>query len=1003
MKKTYAIIVLTIGMIFSQYLTHAQRICTSSEAHQHLINENVEYKQKRAAIHEHSKSFIAEEGQRVAVTIPVVVHVVWRTGFTSENISDAQILSQIDVLNKDFRRLNTDAASTPAEFSPMAADCEINFCLAQRTPQGTSSTGINRVQSSRTATWGSNDDVKNPSAGGVAAWDPSKYLNIWVCNIGGGVLGYALFPGAPSYLDGVVIESKAFGTVGTAIAPFHLGRTATHEIGHWLDLYHIWGDAKCGEDYVADTPLHTSSNTGCPAYPKTNSCSNKAEMTSNFMDYSNDACMNVFTAGQKSRMQALFASGGERASLLSSNGCVPVTQTAVCTAPTGLNATNITTNSAKLSWTAPAGATAYTFSHRKSGVTTWTQTIVNTNSYIIPNLLPASAYEVKVSTVCGTTLSTSFASTLFTTSAPTTCASPTAISVGTTTNNSAQISWTAASGVSFYSYKYKASTATTWTTGTTSATSVTLSNLSASTSYNFEIASICTGAVSTAIAKSFTTLAEPCTPPTAVTIGTPTTNSVQISWTAAFGIGTYTYKYKPTTTTTWTSIATVSGTSVTISNLSPSTTYDFEVASNCPTITSTAIAKIFTTSAATSISCGAPISLSANGITLNSANITWSSVAGATSYTVHYKTATATTFSQNSSGTNAMTLSGLLANTAYNVKIVSNCNGAASVASTLLNFKTSVNVCATSPTGVSISAITGSKARISWSAITGALSYKLQYKKTGTTTWTVVSSIFSPFYDITGLTPSTSYDVQVAVVCSSSITSSFSSIKIFKTTATAACSDVYESNETFSAAKVINVGTSITANIGKASDKDWFKISNSATAKNIQLTLSNVSSNFNIKLYNSSNQLLATGVSLGTNAKILRWNTLVTGSFYIQISTINGAYNALDCYFLKIETSNINYGVAARKDESFVPAMEMNVYPNPAQDATNLQIFSNEEKESDLFVTDITGKIIQKRTIILQKEENLIDLNLENISNGVYFIVLSDSENRIVKRLMVQR
>jgi uncharacterized protein (UPF0297 family) len=1091
MKKTYAIIVLIVGMIISQHPTFAQRNCTSSEAHQHLMDSNVAYRQKRSSIEDHNKHYIHDEGLRTAVTIPVVVHVVWRTGFASENISDAQVLSQIDVLNKDFRRLNADAANTPSEFLPMAADCEINFCLAKRTPQGTATTGINRIQSSRTTTWGSNDDVKNPIAGGVSPWDPNKYLNIWVCNIGGGVLGYALFPGAPSFLDGVVIESKAFGTTGTAAFPFNSGRTVTHEVGHWLDLYHIWGDSTCGEDYVADTPLHSSSNTGCPTYPQMNNCSNKAEMTSNFMDYSNDACMNIFTVGQKNRMQALFSAGGDRANLLTSNGCVPVAQTATCSAPSGLNTANIGTNSATLTWAAAAGATAYTFSYRKSGVSTWNEIATSGTSYTLQNLINTTSYEVKVSTVCGTALSTTFASTIFTTLAPPSCVAPSAVVFSNTTNNVTTVSWAAASGVSSYTYKYKPTTASTWATGTTSTTNITLTSLVASTTYNFEISSVCTGATGTIVAQSFTTLAAPCTPPTAVIVGTPTTNGVQISWTAAFGITTYTYKYKPMATTTWTTISTVTGTSVTLSGLSPAIAYDFEVASNCPTITSTAIAKTFTTAAlactapsaivfsntnsnstivswigangvssynykykptttttwtigttttnnatlsnlsastaynfevvsncsgaiSTAIAqnfttstvtntCGAPVSLSASGITLNSTNITWSALSGAGSYTVYYKTAAATVFSQNSSATNSIVLTGLLANTSYNVKIESNCNGIISPASTLLSFKTSVNVCSTSPTGVTISAITGSKARISWASKTGVLSYKLQYKKTGTSTWTVVSSIFSPFYDITALTPATGYDVQVAAACASNITSAFTAIKVFKTTASAACSDVYESNENFLTAKVLNVGANITANIGKASDQDWFKISNSTTAKNIQLTLSNVTSSFNIKLYNSNNQLLTTGVSLGTNAKILRWNTLLTGNFYIQISTVNGASNPSDCYFLKVETSNINYGVAARKDASFVQPMAMNVFPNPAQDMTKVQIFSNEEKESNLSITDIAGKIIQQRKIVLQKEENLIDVELKNMNSGVYFIILSDAENQIVKRLIVQQ
>ncbi len=236
-------------------------------------------------------------------------------------MSDAQILSQIQVLNEDFRRTNSDANSIWSQ----AADSEIEFCMASSDPNGNPTNGITRTSTS-TSAFGTNDQMKFNSSGGKDAWPASSYLNIWVCDISGGILGYAQFPGGSASTDGVVIDYQYFGTIGTASAPFDLGRTATHEVGHWLNLRHIWGDGACGvDDFVSDTPTSDAPNYGCAIGHV--SCSS-TDMVQNYMDYSDDACMNLMTVGQKNRMRALFESGGYRASLLASQACgTPVTPT----------------------------------------------------------------------------------------------------------------------------------------------------------------------------------------------------------------------------------------------------------------------------------------------------------------------------------------------------------------------------------------------------------------------------------------------------------------------------------------------------------------------------------------------------------------------------------------------------------------------------------------------------------------------------------------------------
>ena len=250
-------------------------------------------------------------GFRTVITIPVVVHVVYQE--EQENISDEQIFSQIAVLNQDFRRLNANAGSVPPPFAPLAADVEFEFCLAGRDPAGQPGTGITR----RLTTWSNIGDLTAPDGrprihytelGGTNAWDTEHYLNIWVGRIGGGALGSGTFPGtAPLEEDGVIVDPRYFGTTGLAASssPHHLGRTATHEIGHYFNLNHIWGNDTntCDDDdEVADTPVQRSAYLGCPTFPQL-SCGNSA-MFMNFMDYTDDACMSLFTLGQKTRMWA---------------------------------------------------------------------------------------------------------------------------------------------------------------------------------------------------------------------------------------------------------------------------------------------------------------------------------------------------------------------------------------------------------------------------------------------------------------------------------------------------------------------------------------------------------------------------------------------------------------------------------------------------------------------------------------------------------------------------
>ncbi|WP_346317760.1 M43 family zinc metalloprotease [Chitinophaga sp. YIM B06452] len=262
------------------------------------------------------------------VTIPVVVHIVLPD---PSIVTDQQILNQIATLNQDYIAQNADIANVPAVWQGLIGNSEIQFCLAARTPGGDPTSGITRTVTQRSS-FSINSaapEVKYAATGGANGWDNTRYLNVWVCVLDDNYLGVATPPGNvyPPEEDGVVVNYRAFGDVGSARAPFNLGRTLTHEVGHFFGLRHIWGDdnGSCTtDDGVADTPPQGDATYGCPSGVATDMCSPAAPgyMYMNYMDYVNDACMILFTTGQTDRMRN--ALDAQRASLLTSNGCTPV-------------------------------------------------------------------------------------------------------------------------------------------------------------------------------------------------------------------------------------------------------------------------------------------------------------------------------------------------------------------------------------------------------------------------------------------------------------------------------------------------------------------------------------------------------------------------------------------------------------------------------------------------------------------------------------------------------
>jgi hypothetical protein len=330
MKKF--LLLLSSAFVISAY---GQRICGTDKKMSTFFAKNAEAKSNRDALRTFliSNNSEANRAPNAVVTIPVVVHILYKN--TAQNISDAQIASQIKVLNDDFRKLNADFNTVvPSVFKPAGADLELAFCLATKKADGSSTTGVERKSVSSSFTFG-NDYYKS---NGLAAWDPTKYLNIWVGKFDGvdefgdpwtGTLGFAYLPDAAGLpYDGLCIGFDVFGTTGTATAPFNKGRTGTHEIGHYFGLNHIWGDEEnscgtaAGNDGCADTPATKEPYFNKPTFPTNQyacSTTSNGSMFMNYMDYVDDASMAMFTNNQKTITQNTMA--GPRASLLNSNAC----------------------------------------------------------------------------------------------------------------------------------------------------------------------------------------------------------------------------------------------------------------------------------------------------------------------------------------------------------------------------------------------------------------------------------------------------------------------------------------------------------------------------------------------------------------------------------------------------------------------------------------------------------------------------------------------------------
>ncbi|MDZ4806706.1 MAG: M12 family metallo-peptidase [Bacteroidota bacterium] len=478
-----------------------------------------------------------------------------------------------------------------------------------------------------------------------------------------------------------------------------------------------------------------------------------------------------------------------------------------------------------------------------------------------------------------------------------------------------------------------------------------------------------------------------CGNPAGLASSAITTSSATVSWTAVSGAVSYDVDYKITASGTWTNAATATtATSINLSGLSQSTVYDWRVRTNCSSLSSAYSAAQFTT--LTPATCNAPAGLSSTAITTSSATVSWTAVSGAVSYDVEYKTTASGTWTNAATGTTAtsINLSGLSQSTVYDWRVRTNCSSLSSAYSAV-QFTTLTPAPCDAPIGLASSSITTSSATVSWAAVSGAVSYDVDYKTTASGTWTnAATATTGTSVNLSGLSQSTVYDWRVRTNCSS-LSSAYSSSQ-FTTVTASVCPGIYDvsTNGTASGAALIPFNTDIKGLISPLGDNDYYRfvITTGGTAT---ITLTTLPFDFDIRLYNSNGTTqLAIAQNGGTNSETIT-RTYTAGTYYVRVYGYNGANSPTSCYTLKVAL-----GTATRGDD-LITMKKVSVFPNPVSDNVTIRIDELKAK-AEISIIDIFGKtVIHQNTTLINTQ-----INLSKLSAGLYLVkVINEGKESTMK------
>ena len=395
--------------------------------------------------------------------------------------------------------------------------------------------------------------------------------------------------------------------------------------------------------------------------------------------------------------------------------------------------------------------------------------------------------------------------------------------------------------------------------------------------------------------------------------------------------------------------------------------------------------------------CGDPVNLTASNLGSTTATVNWTGVGGALSYDVDYKLTTAATWINAITGTTSFSvnLTALTANTTYDWRVRAKCSAGYG------NYIPAqfTTVACSAPNNLVSSIVTSTGATVSWTAVSGASNYSVDYKNTSTSTWTVVTaSTTSTTVNITGLSAYTTYDWRVKTNCTNGSSSTYSAAQF---TTPAPCVDLLEPNNSLTAAAPINIGSNISAQIATATDLDYYSFSNNSTNKNIKITLTNLPANYNLALFNPSGTSVATATNTGTTSETLIYNTTTIGTYKVEVLGVSKAYSSTQCY-----TLNAQIGATAFGPDIYSPGFLNNepfkIYPVPASQNVSL-IFNAYQSNAYIVVKDQLGKTVISKTIPSNQGINFYNLDVSFLQNGVYFIRFTNWKDLKTQKLVIAK